>query len=107
MLPTEIRQSVRSLHEEQHKIFDVVANFAHQFLRGSNPTPPLIIVQGEEGTGKTKLINSIMEYVSSIVASGGSELEKTKSIGCSSDKNGRFACERPYVTLNVPAQFRG
>ena len=80
LLPTEIRQSVRSLHEEQRKIFDVVANFAHQFLRGSNPTPPLIIVQGEAGTGKTKLINSIMNYVSSIFASGGSELDKPKAL---------------------------
>ena len=57
-----------------------MANFAHQFLRGSNPTPPLIIVQGEAGTGKTKLINSIMNYVSSIFASGGSELDKPKAL---------------------------
>ena len=78
--PTEIRQSIRSLHEEQRKVFDVVAHFVNQFLRGGNPTPPLFIVQGEAGTGKTKLINSIMNYVSSISAGGGSQLDKPKAL---------------------------
>ena len=72
LLPSEIRQSVQSLKEEQRKVFDVVAIFAHQFLRGRNPTPPLIIVQREVGTGKTKLMNSTMTYISSIFASGSS-----------------------------------
>ena len=54
LLPTEIRQSVRSLHEEQRKVFDVVANFAHQFLRGSNPTSPLIIVRSGYWENKTQ-----------------------------------------------------
>ena len=81
ILPSaEIRQPVRSLHEEQRKVFDVVANFAHHFVRGSNPTPPLIIVQGEAATGKTKLINSIMHFLSSIIASDGSELDKPKAL---------------------------
>ena len=78
--PTEIRQCIRSLHEEQRKVFDVIAHFVHQFLRGGNPTPPLFIVQGEAGTGKTKLINTVMNYVSSILAGGGSQLDKPKAL---------------------------
>ena len=69
---TETRQCIRSLHEELRKVFDVIAHILHQFLRDGIPTPPLFIVQGEAGTGKTKHINTVINYVSSILAGGGS-----------------------------------
>ena len=78
--PIEVKESIRTLHVEQRLVFDVVSNFSHQFLLGGNPSPPLVIVQGEAGSGKTKLINSIMNYVSSVYLAGGSQVDKPKAL---------------------------
>ena len=43
----EVKESIRTLHVKQRLVYDVVPNFAHQFLRGGNSSPPIVIVQGE------------------------------------------------------------
>ena len=45
--PLEVKESIRTLHVKQRLVYDVVSNFAHQFLSGWKSSPSIVIVQGE------------------------------------------------------------
>ena len=49
-------------------------------MRGNKPSPPLLIVQGEAGTGKTKLINCVISYANSEFTQAGSKLDRPSSV---------------------------
>ena len=60
-----ICETIPSLDTHQRDVFNCVAFYIHSILRGNKPSPPLLIIQGEGGTGKTKLLNCVINYANS------------------------------------------
>ena len=75
-----ICETIRSLDTHQRDVFNCVASYIHGILRGNKPSPPLLIVQGEAGTGKTKLINCVISYANSEFTQAGSKLDRPSSV---------------------------
>ena len=75
-----ICETIRSLDTHQCDVFNCVASYIHGILRGNKPSPPLLIVQGEAGTGKTKLINCVISYANSEFTQAGSKLDRPSSV---------------------------
>ncbi|KAH9943784.1 hypothetical protein B0H21DRAFT_683484, partial [Amylocystis lapponica] len=47
---------------DQSHAFSIVTWHLDQHLRGSNPPPLRMIIHGEGGTGKSKVVQTITEY---------------------------------------------
>ena len=77
---SEIHADIRSLDFRQRIVFDHVAKFVHDCTRGNPVETPRLIVQGEAGTGKSRLINCLMSYAVYEFAHAGGSLEKPSAL---------------------------
>ena len=72
----EIHCAIRSLDHRQRMVFDYNARFVHDCTRGNNFQTPRLIVQGEAGTGRSRLIKCIMNNALCEFTQAGSCLNK-------------------------------
>ncbi|OCH88800.1 hypothetical protein OBBRIDRAFT_695813, partial [Obba rivulosa] len=49
------------LRADQRRAFDIVTNHLRETLQGGNPRQLLMVLYGEGGTGKSKVIQTITE----------------------------------------------
>jgi len=54
--------NVESLFPDQRRAFDIIAWHLDRTLAGDNPPPLRMIIHGEGGTGKSKVIQTVTEY---------------------------------------------
>ncbi|KAG1725055.1 uncharacterized protein EDB91DRAFT_1033454, partial [Suillus paluster] len=57
------------LNEEQSIAFTIVAEHVHQLLLGNNPPQLLMVVHGQAGTGKTRLLEAITDMFETVGSS--------------------------------------
>ena len=76
----ELRQQARSLDFYQHKVLEMGIKHARALVKArskSNPLPkaPLLIVDGAAGSGKSRTINILREFIQLIMVQSGDSTE--------------------------------
>ena len=72
--PTKLRSSISSLNEQQRRLFD---DFTERMISSDvNEKPVYLFIAGNAGTGKSFLVNVLIEAVKLIKIKAGNELKK-------------------------------
>ncbi|KAG2044046.1 hypothetical protein BDR03DRAFT_844720, partial [Suillus americanus] len=54
------------LNEEQSMAFVIIAEHLHEILMGGDPPQLLMVIHGQGGAGKTRLLQAIMKMFSDV-----------------------------------------